>query len=237
MTKYYNKDRSEHIKVPSLDVDVIALSLSGGADSTILAYIVAKDIVDKESNTRILPFTRRRPYPANNPRDWNISRASDVINKITEVLGKNVFLDHYIEQQPYGQLEKQTPIEEKEHLIILHEQLGEKITAMPNVKTWKYYYGVTANPSYEEMKNNNFLSEWRVQDRDNKNRKKRNTRPFDLVDKKFISELYEQTGMLDILFPLTFSCEGDYNISKNYTTHCEECWWCKERFWAFGRYV
>ena len=42
---------------------------------------------------------------------------------------------------------------------------------------------------------------------------------------------------MDTLFPITRSCEAwakdeEYHIEK----HCEDCWWCRERYWGFGRY-
>ena len=51
---------------------------------------------------------------------------------------------------------------------------------------------------------------------------------------------------MDDLFPVTRSCErlGEPE-GKIFTTEedffansckAEECWWCKERYWAFGRY-
>ena len=43
--------------------------------------------------------------------------------------------------------------------------------------------------------------------------------------------------LLDSLFPLTYSCEGSIEATKHHTQHCKKCWWCQERYWAFGRYV
>lgn len=231
---YYNNDKTESIELPALDVDVIALSMSGGADSSLLCYLVAKNIIENNSKTVILPFTRYRPYPKDAPMSWNVKRARQVIEKIKTLLGKNVFLDHYIDYPPTH--DRLSSSEEK----ILVEQLHNKIGMMVNFlgyKTWKFYYGVTSNPSKEEMQKNNFLMDYRMEDRDSKNRNKSPTRPFDLVDKRFIADIYKQENILDSIFPITYSCEWDAKTTNNYSLHCEKCWWCKERYWAFGRFV
>jgi len=56
-------------------------------------------------------------------------------------------------------------------------------------------------------------------------------RPFSNVTKEFIAELYKKYGLLETLFPLTLSCIYTTDI-----THCGKCWWCKERYWAFKCY-
>lgn len=225
----YNKDKSQSAELPDLDVDVIALSMSGGADSALLTYLVAKEIVDTGSETRILPFTRKRPYPADHPRDWNVPRAAGIQAKITELLGKNVFLDHFIE--PIDK--EQTKEEEAAHVRDLHHRLEEMVAP----KSFRFYYGVTSNPSEEEMIKHNFLSKWRCDDRDPDKREKRPSQPLGLVDKRFLADVYESEGVLDEIYPITYSCEGSWAITNGYKDHCGECWWCKERFWAFGRYV
>jgi len=233
MGKIYSYN-SESIELPDLDVDVIALSLSGGADSALLAFLIAKDIVESNSKTKILPFTRYRPWPEEAPRNWNVTRAKDVIQKIVEILETNVFLDLHVE---YPQIQRMmTVAEEREHVKDLHKKLVD-FTKNQGYKSCKFYYGVTSNPSKEVMIENDFLYDYRIKDRDVKNRQKRDTRPFDLVDKKFIAEIYKLENLLDTLFPITYSCEGDHNSTKNYSVHCETCWWCKERLWAFGRLI
>jgi Queuosine biosynthesis protein QueC len=48
--------------------------------------------------------------------------------------------------------------------------------------------------------------------------------------KQGIATLYKTLNVEKDLFPVTRSCEDDSNISG----HCGNCWWCKERLWAFG---
>ena len=56
-------------------------------------------------------------------------------------------------------------------------------------------------------------------------------RPFADLNKKDIASLYKEYGLLKNLFPLTISCEAIKPPRP-----CKECWWCKERYWAFGEY-
>lgn len=49
-------------------------------------------------------------------------------------------------------------------------------------------------------------------------------------DKKSVVKLYDFLNIRDKLFSYTRSCENDNHIIG----HCGKCWWCRERFWAFG---
>ena len=61
--------------------------------------------------------------------------------------------------------------------------------------------------------------------------------PFFCINKRGLKMIYEELGLIDKLFPVTYSCEGTAEQTKTHTQHCKRCWWCQERFWAFGRYV
>lgn len=56
--------------------------------------------------------------------------------------------------------------------------------------------------------------------------------PFVNMDKKDIARIYQQYGLIDTLFPLTRSCVA---ATTDFSKHCGKCWWCKEREWAFGK--
>ena len=55
-------------------------------------------------------------------------------------------------------------------------------------------------------------------------------RPFINDTKKAIAELYNKHN-LESLSKLTISCEA-----VEPPRPCKECWWCKEKHWAFGYY-
>lgn len=54
--------------------------------------------------------------------------------------------------------------------------------------------------------------------------------PFRNHDKSKVAEIYKELNLLDTLFPETLSCTRTTN-----STHCGDCWWCRERLWAFNR--
>ena len=54
--------------------------------------------------------------------------------------------------------------------------------------------------------------------------------PFINKDKRYIAELYQQYQLQE-LADLTVSCEAEQPPRP-----CKKCWWCKEKYWAFGFY-
>jgi len=55
--------------------------------------------------------------------------------------------------------------------------------------------------------------------------------PFFNIDKLGIKELYDRYGLMDTIFPLTFSC-----IEKIKPVPCKKCHWCIEKKAVFGVY-
>ena len=56
--------------------------------------------------------------------------------------------------------------------------------------------------------------------------------PFININKKEIAKLYKSLD-IEALYSMTRSCESLTALD----VHCGECWWCKERMWAFGKLV
>ena len=48
-------------------------------------------------------------------------------------------------------------------------------------------------------------------------------------DKRWVALMYKEKN-LDELLSKTVSCIADY------LEPCKKCWWCKEKYWAFGKY-
>ena len=57
--------------------------------------------------------------------------------------------------------------------------------------------------------------------------------PFTNMNKKEIANMYRKENLHE-LYKLTISCESRNDIGP---VHCDDCWWCMERKWAFGDYV
>ena len=60
--------------------------------------------------------------------------------------------------------------------------------------------------------------------------KKRERSPFYDINKKWIAEQYIKYDLMNDIYPYTISCT---KFSK-YGSMCNNCFWCKERLWAFG---
>jgi len=64
-------------------------------------------------------------------------------------------------------------------------------------------------------------------------------RPFATGDKRVVYKAYKDLGMMDILYPLTFSCEDTtefHGIGPDHK-HCEHCFFCAERWYGFNRII
>jgi 7-cyano-7-deazaguanine synthase in queuosine biosynthesis len=188
----------------------IGLSISGGADSAILAYYLMKNL-DSPVHFFI--------YASKEKQNRTINHSLAVISKCQELTEKKDVHVH-IRYAP-----------SQERLPFLNYLVNSNIVDI-------VYTGTTSIPPSNVIKT---FSEKLAEDitgrRDPVKIKplwshgNKLYHPFFNIDKKGIAELYTQFGLLDTLFPLTFSCESLAHTD----THCGQCWWCQERVWAFGK--
>lgn len=208
------------------DNKTLGIWLSGGADSSLLCYLLAKHILDNNLDFKIQPVTifknKRTTYYKN------------VLDFIKDSLNCNeLFLEPIVKDR----------IDEDEHTAFFNLNYENVIS-----KKYKYIYsGINQTPEAE-----NYTSTWKpvyeldqsrskytkklmvincVIELENKLHEFGEIRPFFNLNKKKIAELYKQYGLLDTLFPLTVSC----NTGNIEPRHCGECWFCQERKWAFGK--
>ena len=190
----------------------IGISVSGGADSAILLYILLK-----YTTRPIHVFTASLKVKNNSaPRS-----AFTVIEKCIELTGNsNVY--HHI------------------HFIDDMDNRGSLFNGpnyfLKNKLVDVVYTAETIFPSINEFKKFKNQDYFIFNQRDPKNKKpvlsKKFYSPFIQINKKQIRELYEYYNLLDTLYPVTRSCESVHLT----TGHCGECLWCEERLWAFGKY-
>jgi 7-cyano-7-deazaguanine synthase in queuosine biosynthesis len=192
----------------------VGLSLSGGADSSLLLYIL---LANKKETLEV--FTLASDLKGRT----SAKIAANVIDKCIELTGNNKINHHvvYVDMQNDDKLFR-----------LPREMIVEnKINIM--------YTAVTANPPKDIA--DNFLTP--IENSEHTKRDPAIYRPiinsnwcfpFFNIDKIKIAEMYESLGLIDTLFPLTRSCELEYPPS-NFLGHCDNCWWCKERFWGFKR--
>ena len=206
----------------------IGMKISGGADSAIVTYMLAKFAVAELPELIIYPITciaDTKPYQE--------IYAKRVIEKVTELTGYTNWGKHFV---GHGRTAHYTPDQETLVASVYAEVIDLKV----------HLYGVTANPNPDESPE---LNEYRqkhgadgINDRDKVPGNWRNWKaelaPLVNVDKKGVAEHYITQGVLEELFPITRSCEShthwpEWDLEK----HCEICYFCQERYWGFGRYV
>ena len=219
----------------------VAVSVSGGADSALLAYLVCKEAYEYDTTIHIINHVRMwktRPwqqYDAERVYKWLFQRFYHTTFKrhtnfiapeieygnigpsLTDEYGKQVSGDN-IQQRAYAE-------------FVCHKN---------NIDA--YYNGVTRNPRQtlingmqerdleptDENKHLEFMIHMGVAA----------IHPFRFVDKSWVLEQYKKHDIMD-LFSITRSCEGEFE-GIDYTTYkpgqlvptCRECFWCKEREWA-----
>jgi len=204
-------------------VETIGMWMSGGADSSILAYLLCKKIKEENLEINFQPLSVRRT------RGWNPIYAANVIDFICDKLKFDRMNDHII----YFPDKKNTEYIE---ISVFWEKNYE---LFKNDVIQVLFSGITSNPPKESN-----LPLNKERNRDDHIIKKTFScdsmktfyDPFININKKIIKKIYDDNNLTNSLFPLTRSCEGNEKDSGNFTYHCKKCWWCQERFWAFGKY-
>jgi hypothetical protein len=217
----------------------IAISLSGGADSALLAFLICKKITDQElhfiSHIRCWKTKPWQKYDAINVYLWLSKKFPNIkmhrhVNFIPPEMEWGdvgpVWTDEYGKKVSGDNIELRA--------------FAEYICHSNDIDI--YFNAVTRNP-----KNVSFsgLPSRDIEPSDkNKHLEfmehmgKFAAHPFRFLEKNKIIEKYKEEKIWD-LFELTRSCEGifkdiDYKnyIPNQYVPICGECFWCKEREWA-----
>lgn len=204
-------------------VQTIGIWCSGGADSSLLLYLLTKKIIDEQLPIKIQPYSVRRGRP------WNPMYAEDVVEFVKDNFDTDVVNDLII-YYPDINDEYQREIKEFRDRDI-ENFIQNNIQIM--------FSGITCNPPHDD----NTISKNKERTRDeNSDRPIVNSsgfayyiNPFFDINKKHVREIYDKYELTDTLFPITRSCEGADKDTDNYTYHCGKCWWCEERIWAFGK--
>tara|TARA_B110000971_G_scaffold158564_1_gene161951 strand:+ start:5113 stop:5766 length:654 start_codon:yes stop_codon:yes gene_type:complete len=207
--EFWEGDDFEKLKLP-------AISLSGGADSAMLLYLLAQQDID------II-----RPYFLHRYDLEQFLGPAETVVSFMQTLFPNKIAD----------LELKDITGREWSIVKTNFEMTEYMEKTYNCDI--FLTGSSANPPITALVDDN---EKRILERDFTRHtlfKKEDVsgdrlyyRPFSNVNKRFVAELYKQYNLIDTLFPLTLSC-----IETNNTTHCQDCWWCKERYWAFDSYV
>lgn len=216
----------------------IGISISGGADSALLSYLVCSKI--KSTKVHILSHVRMwktRPwqrYDSLNVYSWlqnkfphiEFTRHENFIPPDLEYGDKGA----YIEDE-YGQIRSGDQIIVRAH--------AEWIAVTEKLDAW--YAGKTKNPSDHNITKG--MPDRNITVEDPNELVKQHSgvtvcHPFLYTEKDWIIEQYVKNGILDLL-DVTRSCEGDFEnldhtnyVPGQLVPECNECFWCQERNWA-----
>lgn len=209
----------------------IGISISGGADSSLLAFLICSNSSAEIHFTNQIRMWRTRPWQENvadRVMDWFKNRFKNKFfthrNFIPPELEEGV---GPLIQDEYGKM--------KPGNRIILRSYNEYIANKFNLDA--LYGAVNKNPDKE--------FNGAVKDRDNPtmlpfffHNKIAICHPFVNTKKDWIIKQYYDNNIIDLL-ELTRSCEGEFE-NLNYTNYtpgqyiptCGKCFWCKEREWA-----
>jgi len=210
------------------DFKKIGINLSGGCDSALVMFMTCRELVERNSDAVIHPVTG-----VHNARPTNIWNAQEIVELFKEMFPTVNIGEHFVDYYDKNH-EKDKVNQHAKHENRLRDE--GKIEVL--------FHGRTANPDKEEAEKHNLLYK-----REERRDKHGNTRepyhenhdkpfycPFEFVDKRFVSDMYNRFGLMEELFPLTASCVEYAKKTDYFTKPCKECWWCREKKWAFGMY-
>jgi hypothetical protein len=194
----------------------VGMRISGGADSAIIAHMLALFVRDYAPHLKIYPITCEHPE-----KPYQIIFAKRVIAKIEELTSVK-FEEHQTLKLPGV-----ADYADEQYVLL------ESLYAQGKIDC--HFMGETTNPPLEESK------DWQIQmppERFNlepvTDLNGKRFRPLRQSHKKSVHDLYVHFGVLESLFPITRSCE---ELTHDFSKHCGWCAFCREREWGFGRYV
>lgn len=221
----------------------IAISASGGADSTLLAHILCELIGDKDIELHFISHIRMwktRPWQEYD----SLKIFKHLQNKFDISMTRHTnFIAPDLE---YGNIGPVIVDEYKKKVSGDNIQIraySEYVCSKYNIDS--YYNAVTRNPKdvdffgmterdIDSTVDNKHLSEMIHMGR-------HALHPFRFVQKDWVIKQYKDKGLSELL-DKTRSCEGEFNNidHTNYIPYqavpvCGECFWCKERDWAIAK--
>jgi len=219
----------------------IGISVSGGADSALLAFLLCSKIV----NTKVHVLSHVRMWKT---RPWQRYDSINVFNWLMDRFPNINFQRHENFIPPdleYG--DNGAHIKDEYGNIRSGDQIivrahAEWIASTYSLDAW--YAGKTKNPSDDSITKG--MPDRNVTYKDPSELVKDFNgvtvcHPFLYTEKDWIISQYKEHNILDLL-NITRSCEGDFkNFDyKNYipgqlVPECNECFWCQERHWAMEK--
>ena len=238
----YNFYNIDGVNVPfNTHWNSVALSVSGGADSALLAYLVCDMAKDHNITVHIINHVR-----CWKTKPWQKYDGDRVYNWLFQRFYHTTFKRHtnfIAPELEYANLGP-TLVDEYGKSVsgdnIEQRAFAEFVCYTENCDA--YYNAVTRNPSSVDFVG---MAERDIEPSEHnrhleimQHMGKLVSHPFRFVEKDWVVRQYKRLGIED-LFEITRSCEGQFQ-DLNYLTYtpgqhvptCGECFWCKEREWA-----
>lgn len=210
----------------------IGVSLSGGMDSALALYILCSYVTENNINVTIVPWTGIDRYRPTNQYD-----VVDIVDFLKETFPDIPFYEH----QWWNNTAEW--IDGVYYTKVNHDNREiKKIIARTGVNMG--LNGRTANPPADIIESFDIGTTYEPVRSHDKDREVLyaskeypwyyTLRPWENSDKRMIVHLYKELNLMDNLYPLTWSCIGKGPQTEWFTKPCEDCFWCKEKKWAFN---
>ena len=223
------------------DYKSLYLCVSGGSDSALGLYTIAKYITENKLNTKVTVVTAVEPQPHYCRNDKNAKKVLSVIQDIFPTFKVDKHIIHFLEG--YNRRKDGMPQEFPKYKMV-------KQWHNDNWKKGDYDLGisfVSSFPRVEDMNEPLYKKSLTIGPEDRSYTGKRNDKirpghrrggawwePFLNLTKEDLADLYSKYDLMYNLFPYTASCTGDSKHTNNFTKPCQKCFWCLEKYWAFG---
>lgn len=235
----------------------ISVRVSGGFDSAVMLYIVAKAVYENSPTSIIRPVTIIK----GNPTDMKqydgfdcYEYADTIINWVRSRFPSLTIEDTVKDAANYWWITRDDNGRPDGSYVYTQNLISDYMVwryvdsdSQQNLDNLMYceYVGTTKNPpagsipsSFEKHRDNhadNSVS------KDSPtvieyHKKHVYVEPFRNFDKRLTFWLADSQGILDTLLEITRSCEGNFEETDDFTKECGTCWWCQERDWANKNY-
>lgn len=224
----------------------IGISISGGADSALLGFLLCSLISDKKLDIEIHVITNIRMWKT---RPWQRYNSIDVYmwlkNKFKDLqfYRHENFISPELEYGNIGPIIKDQYGNMKSGDQINTRSYAEFVCHTNKIEAW--FSAITKNApedfSSKGMPDRNVDKFTDLKSIVNEHEGLWVCHPFRFTTKDWIVKQYKNNNILD-LFYQTRSCEGDFDFLnyKNYipgqsVPECGNCYWCQERHWAIEK--
>ena len=190
----------------------VGIKMSGGADSSLLAYVLVKHIKENNLHLNLYPviiIEEEAPFQ------------KLFVGKVTKFIEEELnfkFEKSFVYAHKIG--EDKIQLMREIEATLLDSNLLDCIISGTTQEP-RQGFNADGKKGPADLRVGNFQQIWG-----------NIYTPFINIDKKDLALIYKEHNLLSTLFPITRSCVKE---TMNFDTHCGKCWWCNERSWAFGK--